>query len=211
MAPGPRGDAPAVYATARAGLRARLGSAAAAKARARRHELFLRTTGVTPASRIVDVGCGPLGLRALGPELDVTGVDLAPRPAYPGPFVQADATERLPFADGAFDLAYSNSVIEHLPPERRAAFAREIRRVARGWWVQTPALSFPIEPHSLLPAAHWLPAAARRRYWRLGVAGTDDVHLLRRRELEALFGPRVLPERVGPLTKSWIAVRAPAG
>ena len=143
---------------------------------------------MTPASRIVDVGCGPLGLRAHGPELDVTGVDLAPRPDYPGPFVQADATERLPFADGAFDLAYSNSVIEHLPPARREAFARELMRVARGWWVQTPAFGFPIEPHSLLPAAHWLPPAARRRYWRLGVAGTDDVHLLRRRELVALFG-----------------------
>ena len=115
---------------------------------------------MTPASRIVDVGCGPLGLRALGPELDVTGSTSSPRPDYPGPFVQADATERLPFADGAFDLAYSNSVIEHLPPARREAFAREIRRVARGWWVQTPAFGFPIEPHSLLPAAHWLPPAA---------------------------------------------------
>ena len=121
--PRPGAAAPAVYATARGGLRARLGSAAAARARARRHDLFLRTTGVTPASRIVDVGCGPLGLRAHGPELDVTGVDLAPRPDYPGTFVQADATERLPFADGAFDLAYSNSVIEHLPPARREAFA----------------------------------------------------------------------------------------
>ena len=209
--PRPGAAAPAVYATARGGLRARLGSAAAARARARRHDLFLRTTGVTPASRIVDVGCGPLGLRAHGPELDVTGVDLAPRPDYPGTFVQADATERLPFADGAFDLAYSNSVIEHLPPARREAFARELMRVARGWWVQTPAFGFPIEPHSLLPAAHWLPPAARRRYWRLGVAGTDDVHLLRRRELEALFGAPVIPERLGPLTKSWIAVRAPGG
>src|SRR6185503_9355983 len=47
----------------------------------------------------------------------------APRPEYPGPFVQADATERLPFADGQFDLAYSSSVIEHVPREQRAAFA----------------------------------------------------------------------------------------
>ena len=28
---------------------------------------------------------------------------------------------------------------------------RELRRVGRGWFVQTPAYSFPIEPHSLLP------------------------------------------------------------
>jgi hypothetical protein len=87
-----------------------------------------------------------------------------------------------------------------------------VRRVARGWWVQTPAFGFPVEPHALLPAAHWLPPVLRRPYWRLGVAGEwEDIRLLRRRELEALFpGGTVVAERVGPLTKSWISVRRPA-
>jgi len=85
------------------------------------------------------VGCGALGLRGLEPALDITGVDLVARPEYAGPFVQADAAQRLPFDDGAFDLAYSSSVIEHVEPERRAAFAGEVRRVARGFFVQTPA------------------------------------------------------------------------
>ena len=53
---------------------------------------------------MLDVGCGRLGLRALEPELDITGVDLAERPDYPGPFVHADAAAGLPFADGEFDL-----------------------------------------------------------------------------------------------------------
>jgi SAM-dependent methyltransferase len=146
----------------------------------------------------------------LEPGLDITGVDVVARPGYPGPFVQADATERLPFEDGAFDLAYSSSVIEHIAPERRPRFASELRRVARGWYVQTPAYSFPLEPHALLPFAHWLPVALRRPYWRLGAQGHwEDVRLLRRRELEALFGP-VRAERMGPLAKSWIAV-APVG
>jgi hypothetical protein len=203
----PAFGAPDVYATARGRLRARLLGPLAARARARRHAEFFGRTGVRPGMRVVDVGCGSLGLRALEPGLDITGVDLAPRPDYPGPFVQADATERLPFADGEFDLAYSSSVIEHVPPERRAAFAREVRRVARGWFVQTPARSFPIEPHALLPFAHWLPAGVRRRYWRLGAMGHwEDIRLLGRRELEALFGPAA-PERVGPLTKSWVCVR----
>jgi SAM-dependent methyltransferase len=157
----------------------------------------------------VDVGCGRLGLRASEPGLDVTGVDVVERPDYPGPFVRADASEGLPFADRAFDLAYSSSVIEHVAPARRAAFAAEVRRVARGWFVQTPAYSFPVEPHSLLPAAHWLPAGPRRWYWRLGAAREwEDIRLLRRSELEALFGP-ARPERWGPLVKSWICVRAP--
>src|SRR5689334_15641586 len=159
---------PDVYGTARGRVRARLASPVAARARARRHAHFFAATGLQPGMRVVDVGCGTLGLRGLEPELDITGVDRVERPQYPGPFVLADATRRLPFDDGEFDLAYASSVIEHIEPAARPAFAAEVRRVARGWFVQTPAWSFPIEPHALLPAAHWPPAAVRRPYWRPG-------------------------------------------
>jgi len=200
---------PDVYATARGRVRARIASPLAARARARRHERFFALTGLQPGMRVVDIGCGALGLRGLEPDLDVTGVDLVPRPGYPGPFVKADATQRLPFDEGAFDLAYSSSVVEHVEPARRAAFAHELKRVARGWFVQTPAFSFPIEPHALLPFAHWLPPALRRHYWRLGAAGAwEDIALLRRAELQELFGEPVLAERFGGLVKSWIALRA---
>ena len=199
---------PDVYATARGRLLARLASPLAERARARRHERFFALTGLQPGMRVVDVGCGALGLRGLEPGLDVTGVDLVARPEYPGPFVQADAAQRLPFDDAAFDLAYSSSVVEHVEPERRAAFAAEVKRVARGWFVQTPAWSFPIEPHALLPFAHWLTPTLRRPYWRLGAAGSwEDIHLLRRAELAALFGEPILAERFGGLVKSWIALR----
>jgi len=201
----PRAD---VYGTARGPL-ARLASPLAARARRRRHARFFSLLKLPAGARVLDIGCGTLGLRGLEPGLDITGVDLTPRPTYPGPFVQADATIGLPFADAEFDLAYSSSVIEHIAPAARAAFASELRRVARGWFVQTPAYSFPIEPHALLPAAHWLPPSLRRPYWRLGVAGQwEDVQLLRRRELEALFGP-AQAERVGPLVKSWVCVHPP--
>jgi SAM-dependent methyltransferase len=198
---------PDVYSTARGPL-ARLASPLATRARARRHERFFAMTRLPAGARVLDVGCGALGLRALEPGLEITGVDLAPRPGYPGPFVQADAAAGLPFAEGEFDLVYSSSVIEHVAPERRAAFAAELRRVGRGWFVQTPAFSFPLEPHSLLPGAHWLPVSLRRQYWRLGAAGDwEEISLLRRGELESLFGP-ALPERIGPLVKSWVCVRA---
>jgi SAM-dependent methyltransferase len=199
-----------VYATARGPL-ARIASPLAARARARRHERFFALAGLTAGARVLDVGCGALGLRGLEPGLDITGVDVVARPDYPGPFVLADAVEGLPFADGEFDLVYCSSVIEHVPRARRAAFAAEVRRVGRGWLVQTPALSFPIEPHSLLVGAHWLPRALRRRYWRLGAAGEwEDISLLGRSEVEELFGP-AQAERLGPLVKSWVCVRAPAG
>ncbi|HEX4106838.1 MAG TPA: class I SAM-dependent methyltransferase [Solirubrobacteraceae bacterium] len=198
-----------VYATARGPL-ARLASPVAARARARRHARFFAALGLGQGARVLDVGCGRLGLRALEPELDIVGLDVVPRPSYPGEFVRADPADGLPFAAGEFDLAYCSSVIEHVPRARRSAFAAELRRVARGWYVQTPAFSFPIEPHSLLPAAHWLPPAARRAYWRLGAAGSyeEALALLRRGELEALFGP-ARAERLGGLAKSWVSLKAP--
>jgi SAM-dependent methyltransferase len=197
-----------VYRTA-SGPLARLASPLAARARARRHARFFALAQVHPGARVLDLGCGRIGLRALEPDLDITGVDLQERPQYPGPFVRADATAGLPFADGAFDLVYCSSVIEHVAPERRESFAAELRRVGRGWFVQTPAFSFPVEPHALLPFAHWLPAGLRRHYWRLGAAGGwEQISLLRRGEVEALFGP-ALAERVGPFVKSWVCVRPP--
>jgi SAM-dependent methyltransferase len=201
---------PDVYATARGPL-ARLAAPLATRARARRHERFFALTRLPEGARVLDVGCGRIGLRALEPGLDITGVDLVERPAYPGPFVRADAAEGLPFADGEFDLVYCSSVIEHVPPARRRAFAAEVRRVGRGWFVQTPAFSFPLEPHSLLPAAHWLPVGLRRRYWRLGAAGGwEEISLLRRGELEGLFGTAIA-ERFAGIAKSWVCVSPSAG
>jgi SAM-dependent methyltransferase len=202
-------DSSDVYATARGPL-TRLASPLAARARERRHERFFALTKLAPGARVLDVGCGRLGLRALEPTLDITGVDLVERPEYRGPFVRADAAEGLPFRDDEFDLVYCSSVIEHVSRPRRAAFAAELRRVGRGWFVQTPAWSFPLEPHSLLPGAHWLAPRWRKLYWRLGAAGGwEEIALLRRAELETLFGP-ALPERFGPLVKSWVCVRAPS-
>jgi len=201
---------PKVYATARRPL-ARIADPLASRARRRRHERFFPLAALQPGARVLDVGCGSLGLRALEPQLDITGLDLVEPAAYPGPFLLGDPAEGLPLADDEFDLVYCSSVIEHVPPARRRAFARELRRVGRGWYVQTPAFSFPIEPHSLLPGAQWLPVGLRRRYSRLGAArGWEEISLLRRGELEELFGP-ARPERFAGLVKSWVCVSPPGG
>jgi SAM-dependent methyltransferase len=197
-----------IYAGARRGPLTRVAEPLAAQARERRHALYRRVMAPRPDDRILDVGCGPVGLAGFEPDADITGLDSYFRPDYPGrQFVPGDATE-LPFADTEFAIAYSNSLVEHLDPADRARFASEIRRVASRYWVQTPNRRFPVEPHTLLPCFQFLPRALRRRLWRFGVAGGEfeDIRLLDAAELRRLFPDAViLRERVAGLTKSLIA------
>ena len=134
-----------------------------------------------------------------------------------------DATNLSEFLDGAFDVVFSNSVIEHLQTfDRQAAMAAEVRRLAPLYWVQTPNFWFPIEPHFLTPGWHWLPtrvriALLRRRRWgwrgpcpdpRQANELVREIRLMRATELRQLFPDAVLRrERIGPLVKSFVAVR----
>ncbi|HEX2233424.1 MAG TPA: methyltransferase domain-containing protein [Thermoleophilaceae bacterium] len=200
-----------VYGAARQGLRTRLAERFARRARERRAGLFRRLIDPRPGERIVDVGCGEAGLAAHLGGNEITGVDLVERPGYAGPnrrFVRADARE-LPFADGEFEIAYSNSLIEHVGgPRDRERVAAELRRVGRRYFVQTPNRWFPVEPHSLLPLVHLLPRRMGRRLWRFGVSDDpfEDTWLLVARDLRKLFPDAlIVRERVGPLTKSLVA------
>jgi SAM-dependent methyltransferase len=161
--------------------------------------------------RLVDVGCGEGTQVIIPPGLEVLGVDRVERPAYAQGsrrFVKADATA-LPFADGEFEIAFSNSVIEHIVDAAdRARYAAEVRRVAGRYFVQTPSRSFPVEPHSLLPLVHLLPPSLGRRLWRFGVSTDpyESARLLGVRELRRLFpDAAIVRERLGPLTKSLVA------
>jgi len=73
---------PDVYATAHGPL-ARLASPLAARARERRHARFFALARLPADARVLDVGCGRIGLRALEPALDITGVDLQERGKEP--------------------------------------------------------------------------------------------------------------------------------
>jgi SAM-dependent methyltransferase len=202
-----------VYAEARRNPLTRVADPLAAQARRRRHAMLWRMIDPKPGETIVDVGCGPAdtGLAALEPDAPVTGVDSVNRPGYasgPRRFIEADA-RALPFEDGSFDIAYSNSVVEHLDPADRPRFAAEIRRVGGRYLVQTPNRWFPVEPHVLLPGFQFLPKSARRRLWRFGVSRDDfaDIRLLDATELRALFADAVIVrERFAGMTKSLIAV-----
>ena len=108
------------YATARGPL-ARVASPLAARARARRHARFFALVRLPAGARVLDVGCGRVGLRALEPGLDITGVDIVERPGYPGPFVRADAAAGLPFSAHEFDLGTPPTAVLNLRKRRVAA------------------------------------------------------------------------------------------
>jgi SAM-dependent methyltransferase len=102
--------------------------------------------------------------------------------------VRADGRE-LPFEDDAFDLGFSNAVIEHVAGGREGQrqFLAELCRVAGRVFVTTPNRWFPVDPHSLLPFVHWLPDGEHRNRL-LHARGFDDVlDPLGPRELAELF------------------------
>ena len=123
----------------------------------------------------------------------------------------------LPFGDKAFDVAFSNSVIEHLTTfDAQVRFAREFRRVGYRYFLQTPNKWFPIEPHYLFPLFQFLPVAVQRwlhTHFDIGTFKKTDtfgtIRLLTKGELRQLFPEAlILAERFGPFVKSWYAVNA---
>lgn len=134
-----------------------------------------------------------------------------------------DARDLSRFETGEFDACFSNSVIEHVGTlGDQQKMANEIRRVAKGYFVQTPYRYFPVEPHFHIPgwaqlplwcrtALHqrlnlgWMPAEPDCLKARMDV---EQIRLLSLREFRLLFGDaEILMEKIGPLVKSMIAVR----
>ena len=126
----------------------------------------------------------------------------------------------LPFVDGSFDVVHSNSVIEHVGPwSQMQSMAREVRRLAPAYYVQTPNFWFPFEPHYRLPFAQYLPERTRAAL----IAAIDrnptgnpalevvrNTRLISARKLAVLFpDAEIERERYFGFAKSLIAVRAP--
>jgi hypothetical protein len=198
--------------------------------RPRRLRTFYRVFEIGKETQVLDLG-GTLYWWRLAAELGlpipkVTIVNLSPAPPdLPAwiRWIRADARS-LPFRDGSFDVAFSNSLIEHLYSfDGQARFAREVRRVAGRWWVQTLDFRFPVEPHYVAPIIHWLPLGVRRHLTRWCTPWgwierptpercaefAREIRIMRRSEMRRLFpGSQLLTERLLGLPKSIIAIQA---
>jgi hypothetical protein len=183
------------------------------------------------ACKIIDIG-GTVGFWETWEHLldfskvTIDCVNVAPADAtghLPIRMLVGDARDLTFAADNAYDVAFSNSVIEHVglwhDMERMAA---EVRRVASRYLVQTPYFWFPIEPHARTPLIHWLPESWKYRivmrrkcgFWERqdSVAGAvrtvQSAIMLDIRQMRALFPDADLhKERFCGLIKSLVAVK----
>jgi ubiquinone/menaquinone biosynthesis C-methylase UbiE len=195
--------------------------------RGRRMRRFAEAFGIDERTRVLDVGGSHPIWTLLPVRPEVVLLNLLVDREHGDGFrdVVGDA-RRLPFKDDAFDLVFSNSLIEHLSTfEQQQQFADECRRVGRRYYVQAPNRRFLVEPHLLTPVVHWLPRAARRRLLRnFTVWGliarpspeycrqfVEELRLPTERDLRRMFPQaEIWHERVLGMSKSLMAVkRAP--
>jgi SAM-dependent methyltransferase len=186
------------------------------RSRRRKLALFMEEIAPTGETTVLDVGADELAFGDDGgcatlnffeehypwPER-ITALGLTPgerfRERYPATrYVQGDALA-LPFADGEFDVVFSNAVIEHVGGrEQQRRFVEEALRVGRRVFVTTPNRWFPVEVHTRLPLVHWLPdAAAHRAYDLARKPWAKENHLLGPGALRDLFPGDVRVHNLG--------------
>ena len=137
-------------------------------------------------------------------------------------FVEGDGRNLSNYGDNAFDIAHSNSVLEHVGNwEDMRRFTREIARVGKSYFVQTPSFWFPIEPHCMTPFFHWLPLFIRMQlvlrfelgHWKkaenLSEARVivESARLLTMEKMRSLFSDGIICTEWLLLPKSYIAIR----
>lgn len=188
--------------------------------RRRRMRLYIRLMGIREGMSILDLGGLPGIWQSVSERLDLTllnlpgSVDRDLSSHHTIRYVEGDACCVAEFGERAFDTVFSNSVIEHVGSvENQEAFAAEVRRLGKSYWVQTPAKWFPIEAHCGMPLwwfyPHWLRNRLLKSWRRKLPEWTEMVEtttVLRRKCLERLFPEAtIVTERVIGIPKSYIA------
>ena len=178
--------------------------------RSRKWGLFLEEIAPTRATRVLDVGFSeeeyssndnfiekhyphPEMLTALGIDTPVKFKRRYPEVAT----VRYDGSV-FPFSDQAFDVLWSNAVIEHVGDRsKQLFFLKEIKRVSKKAFITTPNRFFPVEVHTCTPLLHYLPESIFDRYVTLigkRWATSEYIRLLSHSELEALLADADIAE-----------------
>lgn len=164
---------------------------------------------------ILDVGGEHHLWTIIGRQEGVTILNIEP-PRETGGFAYVVASGcDLPFGNKAFDLAFSNSAIEHVgSEENQFKFAHEMMRVGQRIYCQTPSRLFPVDPHLSAFFLHWLPGSWLKprflRYftlngWLWKRPYRYDVTWISRRKLKQMFpGCKVRTERFLLIPKSYV-------
>lgn len=188
--------------------------------RKRRMRAFIGLTHLREGMSVLDLGGQPMIWNSVPERLNLTimnlpGVAVTQTPSHHSiRYVGGDACEQLACEDRTFDAVFSNSVIEHVgPANRQEAFAAQVRRVGKSYWVQTPAKWFPIEAHCGRPFWWLYPAWLRRRFialWRQKLPEwtemVEETTVLSRKQMQRLFPEAtMLTERSLGIPRSCIA------
>lgn len=192
-------------------------------ARQRRMARFMAVMGLRGGERVLDLGGHARFWDGVPVPLDVTILNLPSameRREHPSihrfTLVEGDACNVGFAADMSYDIAFSNSVIEHVGgPARQRAMAHEIRRLAPRYWVQTPSVWFPVEAHTFMPFWWFYPPPLKAvfvRRWRRSLPEwcemVEGTTVLARRDLAAMFPDAQLwTERFAGFPKSYVAAR----
>jgi hypothetical protein len=197
--------------------------------RKRRLKFFSSTFPPSGCRTVLDVGGTSQIWDMLDESYDVTLLNGDPRELEPARHrcVVGDGRS-LQFPSNSFDLAFSNSVIEHVGNwDDMQRFAAELQRVGKSFYCQTANKWFPVEPHLGTLLLHWWPRLLNfffvTRYltlWGLmnkpsreqAAKSLANICLLTRRDLEQLFpGATIVSERFLLFSKSYIVTGSRTG
>lgn len=212
-----------------------------ARARRRRGLWLRQAVDIDPDARILDLGGGDGShIKRIFPHhVNITVSDISEealcraRAQYGFTGVKLSGLGLLPFAHHEFDFCFCSSVIEHVTGPKddicrisdgakfkevawshQQTFAREINRIAKSYYVQTPYPYFIIESHTWLPVIivflprRWQIAliAAFNKFWPKKTI--PDWNLLSYAQMEQLFpNARIFREKFLFLTKSLMVIK----
>jgi hypothetical protein len=192
--------------TANLGALDRLKNDLAMRVRRGMFQKFWKAMRPTPAMRVADFGVSGhrdhpahFFFESLYPWKDrLTAIGRAAENAdwmpeqFPGlTFLEADLRS-IPCPDNYFDIGICNAVVEHAGSyDEQVALVHEVCRVSKNVMFTTPNKRFPVEVHTFVPLAHWLPdpqfRSVLRRLGHHDLARVDQLNPLDASTLMSLF------------------------